>query len=91
MPYHSPHKFNHGFAAYSLKQSDNIEELKAVSLNLMHSNLQVTDGIYVILAKEDVRDIITSLGEKSISEGQDDKIILINAIQKLIIGLSRGT
>jgi integrase len=46
LPYHSPHKFRHGNAVYSLKQAKDIASLKAISQNLMHSNLSITDGIY---------------------------------------------
>jgi len=36
LPYHSPHKFRHGNALYSLKIAKDIQALKAVSQNLMH-------------------------------------------------------
>jgi hypothetical protein len=62
VPYHSPHKFRHGHAVYSLKQADNVGDLKAISQNLMHSNLAVTDGVYAILSDEAVRERIEKLG-----------------------------
>jgi integrase len=62
LPYHSPHKFRHGHAVYSLKQADNVGDLKAISQNLMHSNLAVTDGVYAILSDEAVRERIEKLG-----------------------------
>ncbi len=54
LPYHSPHKFRHGNAVYSLKQSQDVADLKAVSQNLMHSNLSITDGVYGMLSNQDV-------------------------------------
>ena len=45
-----------------------IAELKAVSQNLMHSNLSITDGVYGILSETDVREQISSLGKR---ENQD--------------------
>jgi hypothetical protein len=40
---------------YALKNAKDISALKAVSQNLMHENLTITDGIYGILSKTDVR------------------------------------
>jgi site-specific recombinase XerC len=62
LPYHSPHKFRHGNAVYSIKHAKPVPELKAISQNLMHSNLSITDGIYGILTKEDQKNYITKLG-----------------------------
>jgi len=63
LPYHSPHKFRHGHAVYALKQAKDIPALKAISQNLMHSNLSITDGVYGILSDMDVRQQISKLGK----------------------------
>jgi len=39
-----------------------IAGLKAVSQNLMHSNLSITDGVYGILSQIDVREQISRIG-----------------------------
>jgi site-specific recombinase XerC len=62
LPYHSPHKFRHGNAVYSIKMAKEIAGLKAVSQNLMHSNLSITDGVYGILSQIDVREQISRIG-----------------------------
>lgn len=59
--YRSPHKLRHGFAVYALKKSKTVADMKAVSQNLMHSNMGITDGIYGRLVDDDVRNIITGL------------------------------
>ena len=64
LPYYSPHKFRHGYAVYSLKLAKDVGDLKAISQNLMHSNLQTTDGIYSILSKDDTRERILGLSNK---------------------------
>lgn len=46
LPYRSPHKFRHGFATYGLSRSRSIAEYHAVSRNLMHSSIAITDNIY---------------------------------------------
>ena len=80
MPYHSPHKFRHGFAVYALKNAKDIPALKAVSQNLMHSNLSITDGVYRILSEVDVRDQIKELGKSIVqSEPQDTEELIFLA------------
>lgn len=63
LPYHSPHKLRHGHAVYALKQARDMADHKAVSQNLMHSNISVTDGIYGILSADDTRKRIANLGK----------------------------
>jgi hypothetical protein len=41
-----------------------VEQIKAVSQNLMHANLSVTDGVYGILSGMDVKGEIAGLGKK---------------------------
>lgn len=60
--YHSPHKFRHGNAVYSLKRVKDMAGLKAVSMNLMHSTIGITDGIYGRLTSDDMHDVISALG-----------------------------
>jgi len=72
LPYHSPHKFRHGFAVYAIKHAKNISDMKAISQNLMHANISITDGIYGGLSEMDIKSQITSLTSNSIiDEGYD--------------------
>ncbi len=64
IPYYSPHKFRHGHAVYALKRAKDIQALKAVSQNLMHSNISITDGVYGVLSDGDVREQIVTLGQR---------------------------
>lgn len=61
-PYHSPHKFRHGHAVYGLQNSKDVADLKAVSQNLMHTNISITDGVYGILSSADLGKRIAGLG-----------------------------
>ena len=65
LPYHSPHKFRHGFAVYALKKAQDMGDFKAISQNMMHSNLSITDGIYGIFSEEEVKNRITGLNNLS--------------------------
>ena len=61
VPYLSPHKFRHGHAVYALQHSQDMADYKAVSMNLMHGDIRVTDAIYAPLAGDDVRQRVTNL------------------------------
>ena len=87
LPYHSPHKFRHGNAVYALKMAKDIPALKAVSQNLMHSNISITDGVYGILSDNDVRGQIAALGQKITSSETHDldelKLMTKQILEKL--------
>lgn len=70
----SPHKLRHGHAVYALKQAQDISQLKAVSQNLMHSSLVITDQIYSVLDKQDIHDVITRLGHHDNNSKQGAEI-----------------
>lgn len=84
LTYHSPHKFRHGHAVYALKNAKDISALKAVSQNLMHSTLAVTDGIYAVLSELDVKKQIPALGKDL--EKSSNKKELISMLKELIKG-----
>jgi integrase len=70
----SPHKFRHGHAVYALKRARTMADLKAVSQNLGHANIGITDGIYAVLDDADVAGRIAGL-ENARNDG--DKIALL--------------
>lgn len=45
----SSHKFRHGHAVFGLQYARTLADYKAVSQNLMHENIQITDSIYADL------------------------------------------
>src|SRR5258707_7340159 len=87
LPYHSPHKFRHGHAVYALKNARDVSALKAVSQNLMHQNLTITDGVYGILSENDARKQIAELGQKMSELGQVDVKELVTLTKQLLLRL----
>lgn len=85
--YKSAHKFRHGHAVYGLKRAKNMGELKAVSQNLMHATVGITDGIYGNLVSDDVHNVIASLSEvKPASGSQKDALQqAIELLQRMAI------
>lgn len=65
--YHSPHKFRHGHAVYGLMHSDNMTIYKAVSQNMMHESISITDKIYARLTKDHRHQQISTLGQRKAS------------------------
>ena len=86
MTYHSPHKFRHGNAVYSIKMAKDIAALKAVSQNLLHSNLSITDGIYGILSDLDVRTKIAELEVDSFEIRQTNYDI-VSQLRRILLQL----
>ena len=82
--YHTPHKFRHGFAVYALKLAQDMADFKAISMNLMHANMSITDGIYAVLTEQDVSERITSLGQSP--ESEEDLASLLRQIANQIEG-----
>jgi site-specific recombinase XerD len=74
IPYLSPHKLRHGHVVYALKQAHNLVELKAISQNVMHNSVTVTDGIYGNLIDNDVKKTITRLGQAHIDVDIESKL-----------------
>jgi integrase len=87
LPYHSPHKFRHGHAVYALKNAKDISALKAVSQNLMHANLSITDGVYGVLSGMDVKGEIDELGKKLVSDNSTEIEELKSLVKLLLLRL----
>lgn len=82
--YLSPHKLRHGHVVYALKQARNMAEMKAISQNVMHASVTITDQVYGNLIADDVKNIIGKLGK-----GGRDSDNLDHKITELIALLQR--
>jgi len=60
--YKSPHKIRHGFGVYGVKNAKDMAQMKAISQNMMHANMGITDGLYGNLAEDDLGDILSNFG-----------------------------
>ena len=75
LPYLSPHKLRHGHVVHALKQARNMAEMKAISQNVMHASVVITDQVYGRLLDDDVRTIITGLGKQTQPDDRLDEIL----------------
>jgi integrase len=90
LPYHSPHKFRHGHAVYCIKNAKDIQALKAISQNLMHANLSITDGVYGILSEKDIKNQIQNLGKEIESMENQNIVAQLRAIEASINHLKKS-
>lgn len=82
LDFKSAHKFRHGNAVYGLKMANTMADYKAISQNLMHESIEITDSIYAPLLSSDVKDRIHAMTDnKSLSLETD--------LEKFISNLSR--
>ena len=77
MPYHSPHKFRHGHIHYGSAHAKTIEDYKAVSMNVMHSSMKITDEFYSNLNDGEVQNRIGSLGKGIQSDQESEKDLIL--------------
>lgn len=84
VPYQSPHKLRHGHVVHALKQARNMAELKAISQNIMHASVVITDQVYGKLINNNVRDAISKLGTQAQpSSSALNKAEIIQLIERL--------
>ena len=76
LTYHSPHKFRHGHIQYGLAHSESIADYKAVSMNVMHSSMEVTDEFYSNLKDGDIQTRMGALGKEKKSSLESDETLL---------------
>jgi integrase len=65
LPPQSPHKFRHGHAVWALQHARTMADYKAISQNLMHSDIRVTDGIYAPLLGNEVQQRVAGLASQA--------------------------
>lgn len=77
LPYKSAHKFRHGHAVYGLLKAQTMADYKAVSMNLMHNDIKITDSIYAPILSEEVKERIANLtsDQNSTSDPEIDGLI----------------
>ena len=92
--YHSPHKLRHGHAVYAIGNATTIADFKAVSQNLMHGSLSITDRVYGVLQGDDIRARIRALGGSTtaqpVASASGDKAAILAQIHVLLPQLEEG-
>jgi integrase len=71
LEFKSAHKFRHGHAVYGLQNAPTMADYKAVSMNLMHQDIKITDQIYTPILSEEVSRRIAGLGTQPEARQED--------------------
>jgi integrase len=64
LTYHSPHKFRHGHIQFGAAHAKTVADFKAVSMNVMHASMEITDEFYSNLNDGELENRISSLNKK---------------------------
>ena len=91
VPYLSPHKLRHGHAVYGIERAQTVGDLKAVSQNLMHSSLVITDGIYGGLTQDETAERIAALTAKENGEKQLAQPDVIKQLEAILAQLKTAS
>lgn len=73
-PYKNPHAHRHGHATYMLSRARDMGDYKAISQNLMHADMFITDRTYAILGAEDIGQRYQAMGNRP-SNSQDVSLL----------------
>ena len=68
LPHRSPHQYRHGYALYGLERCKTMAEYHALSRNMMHSNIAITDQIYVHVDEKERAQILSRLHQSTVGE-----------------------
>jgi integrase len=82
LPFMGPHRFRHGHAVYGLLHAKDMADYKAVSINLMHADVTITDKIYAPLLAVEVKGRISRLGKNPVAVPNAQLDAFIQGLQK---------
>jgi len=83
LPYKSAHKFRHGHAVYGLLKAQTMADYKAVSMNLMHEDVKITDEIYAPLLSNEVEERISKLTAQPMDQLEGELIMSLNRLSNV--------
>ncbi len=69
---------------YALQGAQTVADLKAISQNLMHSSLTITDQVYGVLTASDVGARITSVSAGKIMPAESEDDLLDRLAERLL-------
>ena len=82
LPHRSPHKYRHGYAVYGLQHCQTMAQYHALSRNLMHANIAITDECYVHLEEAERGKLLDQISRNPCQQADDE-------LQALLMKLDR--
>lgn len=72
LPHKSPHKYRHGYAIHGLRHCQTMAQYHALSRNLMHANVAITDERYVHLEELERGKLLGQISHDQTLQQDDD-------------------
>jgi integrase len=82
LSHRSPHQYRHGYALYGLERCKTMAEYHALSRNMMHSNIAITDQIYVHVDEKERGQILSRLHHNAVGEFDNEFSMFIQKFGK---------
>jgi len=82
LPHKSPHKYRHGYAIYGLQHCQTMAQYHALSRNLMHANIAITDERYVHLEETERGRLLCQVSNNQIRQPDDELHALLAKLDK---------
>lgn len=82
IPYKSPHQYRHGYALYGLQRCQTMEQYHALSRNMMHSNISITDQIYVYIEVQERGRILSEIYKNPIEQPDSELASFVMRLSK---------
>jgi integrase len=82
----SPHKFRHGHAVFGLLHAQTMADYKAVSMNLMHDSIEITDSTYAPMLTSDVQERIAGLAGRATARPDGELEAYLGSLGKESLG-----
>lgn len=82
LDFKSQHKFRNGHAVFGLLHAQTMADYKAVSMNLMHDSIEITDSTYAPMLSSDVQERIAGLSEKASSMSDNELESYLNSLSR---------
>jgi len=89
LEFKSPHKFRHGHAVFGLLHAQTMADYKAVSMNLMHDSIEITDSTYAPMLSSDVQDRIAGLSGRAMSTPDNEAPMTGNEVETYLSSLGK--
>lgn len=80
LSYKSAHKFRHGHAVYGLQHAQTMADYKAISMNLMHEDIKITDEIYAPILSNEVQFRISRLAASELDSMENSLKSLVRSL-----------
>jgi site-specific recombinase XerD len=82
LPHRSPHKYRHGYAIYGLQHCQTMAQYHALSRNLMHANIAITDECYVHLEEMERGKLLDQIFINPIQQPDDELQALLQKLDR---------